>query len=117
MVTSSQKVDQPTWVPTAVLGAMVVACLLSGYLLTGLAVDHYVVPAPDGGTTAMTHTYPERVVLAALAWLTALLAGVALMLSLLKRRVSRVLWIVLIAGTFVALNAALIISALPAPSY
>lgn len=103
--------------PTALLGMMVVACLLSGYLLTGLSVDHYVLPAPDGGTTAMTHTYPERVGLAVLAWLTALGSAVALVLLLLKRTLGRVWWIILIAGTLIVLNAALIISALPQPTY
>ncbi len=66
---------------------------------------------------AGSHTYPERVALAWVAWLTAFGAAIGLALPLLKRQVTRPGWIVLVIGTLVSLNAALIISALPQPSY
>ena len=48
------------------------------------------------------------------AWLA---AAVALALPFLKRRVTRVWWIVLAVGTLISLNAAMIIAAMPQPVY
>lgn len=108
---------QPTWVPKAVLGLMVAACLLAGVLLTGRSVDHYLLPTPGGGTTAMTRTYTERVVLAGLAWVTAAGAAAGLAVVLLNRAVARWAWLALTLGTMIVLNAALVIAALPQPTY
>lgn len=108
----------PTLVPKLVLGLMVVACALAGYILFGLSVDHQPLPAPGGGTTPATHTYPERVALSWLAWFSAAGAGVALFL-LLRRGLApaRWVWVLLTAATMVVLNAALLMSALPTPTY
>lgn len=117
MPDSSQPAAQPTWVPAALLGLMVAACLLAGLLLSGRAVDHYVLPAPGGGVQAMTHTYVERVVLAWLAWAGALASAGALVPRLLGRTIARWAWIVLGAVLLIVLNAALLVSALPQATY
>ena len=117
MSTSEEKPAHPGWVPNAVLGLMIAANVLAGYLLTMRSVDHFVLPAPGGTVTQGSHVYPERVVLAWVAWLTALGAAVALALPFLKRRVTRVWWIVLAVGTLISLNAAMIIGAMPQPVY
>ncbi|MBK8446369.1 MAG: hypothetical protein IPL41_06715 [Micropruina sp.] len=117
MTGSSAPVEQPTWVPTALLALALVASLLSGYLLTGRSVDHYTLPAPDGGTQAMTHTYVERVWLAGLAWATAAGSAVALALKLRGRTIARWAWIALGVALLIVLNAAILISALPQPAY
>ena len=114
---STTPAGQPSWVPTALLGLMVAACLLSGVLLTGRAVDHYLLPTPGGGTTAMSRTYLERVVLSGLAWVTAAGAGAGLAVVLVKRSVARWAWIALTPGTMIVLNAALVIAAMPQPPY
>lgn len=108
----------PTLLPTLVLSLMVATCALSGYILFGLSVDHYTLPASGGGTTSATHTYPERVALTGLAWLTAAASGVGLF-AVLRRgwTVPRWVWVVLVVVTMVVLNAALLISALPQPTY
>ena len=117
MTADDNGAQQSPVVPIVVLSLMVVACLLSGVMLTGLSVDHYSLPAPDGGVQSMTHTYTERVALAWTAWAGAAGAAIGLVLTLLKRPLSRVWWVVLAILTMVALNAALIISAQPTPSY
>lgn len=117
MPDSSKPAGRPTSVPAVLLGLMVAACLLSGFLLSGRAVDHYVLPAPGGGTQAMTHTYLERVALAWLAWAGALASAGALVLQARGRTIARWAWIVLGAVLLIVLNAALLISALPQPTY
>ena len=117
MSAADNRAPQSSVVPIVVLSLMVVACLLSGVLLTGRSVDHYSLPSPSGGIQAGTHTYPERVALAWTAWAGALGAAIGLVLTLLKRSLGRVWWIVLAILTMVALNAALIISGQPTPSY
>lgn len=108
----------PTLVPKLVLGLMAAACALSAYILFGLSVDHYTLPAPGGGTTPATHTYPERVALTWLAGLGAVASGTGLF-AVLRRgwTVPRWVWVLLVVATMVVLNAALLISALPQPTY